>query len=75
MLDVLTFFSPAFAFVRWISARVSDLPAVSASFGEVVTEAWDIWLATFGTLLPFLLTPLVFSFVYRAVHLLLDFDS
>ena len=72
MLDVLAFFSPAFALARWISAHVPDLSAIFVPLSEEMTEAWDIGLAIFGTLLPFFLFPPVFLFVYKAVHLLFD---
>lgn len=71
MLDILTYLSPAFALGRWISVHVPDLSAVSASLGEEMTEAWDIVLATFGTLLPVFLLPPVFLSVCKMVDLLL----
>lgn len=72
MLDVLAFFSPAFALARWILAHVPDLSAIFVPLSEEMTEAWDIVFPMAQRVLFCFLPLLLLFFAYLMFQFLLD---
>lgn len=70
MLDVLTFFSPALAFARWVSVHSSAFVAEMVSVSDEVEVILDRVFSEFHSLFPLLLLPLLVSMTFKTFRLL-----